>query len=107
MTTRERLYTVLVALGAILPMYYNIQYIGAGGNLLLDFFTVPLQNAVTASLLVDLLIAFVAFNVVLLTEGRRLGNRNFVMCLLVSWLIAFGAGLPLFLLLRERRKRLG
>lgn len=107
MTTRERLYTVLVALGAILPMYYNIQYIGAGGNLLLDFFTVPLQNAVTASLLVDLLIAFMAFNVVLLTEGRRLGNRNFVMCLLVSWLIAFGAGLPLFLLLRERRKRLG
>ena len=107
MTTRERLYTVRVALGAILPMYYNIQYIGAGGNLLLDFFTVPLQNAVTASLLVDLLIAFMAFNVVLLTEGRRLGNRNFVMCLLVSWLIAFGAGLPLFLLLRERRKRLG
>ncbi len=107
MTTREMLYAVLVALGVILPMYYNIQYIGAGGNLLLDFFTVPLQNAVTASLLVDLLIAFMAFNVVLLTEGRRLGNRNFVVCLLVSWLIAFGAGLPLFLLLRERRKRLG
>lgn len=107
MTPRETIYAVLTALGVILPAYYNLQYIGAGGNLLLDFFTVPLQSAVTASLLFDLLIAFAAFNVVLVTEGWRLGRRNFVICLLVSWLIAFGAGLPLFLLLRERQKRLG
>ena len=107
MTTREMLYAVLAVLGVIIPMYYNIRYIGAGGNLLLDFFTVPLQSAVTASLLFDLVIAFAAFNVVLVTEGRRLGSRNFALCLLVSWLIAFGAGLPLFLLLRERQKRLG
>ena len=106
MTPRETLYAVLVALGVILPTYYNLQYIGAGGNLLLDFFTVPLKSAVTASLLFDLLIAFAAFNVVLLTEGRQLGNRSFIICLLVSWLVAFGAGLPLFLLLRERQNRI-
>jgi len=106
-TTREMIYAVLAALGVILPMYYNLQYIGAGGNLLVDFFTVPLQNAVTASLLFDLLIAFAAFNVLLFTEGRRLGNRNFWLCVAVSWLVAFAAGLPLFLLLRERQKRLG
>jgi hypothetical protein len=101
------IYAVLAALGVILPMYYNLQYVGAGGNLLVDFFTVPLQNAVTASLLFDLLIAFAAFNVLLFTEGRRLGNRNFWLCVAVSWLVAFAAGLPLFLLLRERQKRLG
>ncbi len=87
-------------------MYYNVQYMGAGGNLLVDFFTVPMDSAVTASLLFDLLVAFAAYNVLLFSEGRTLGTRNFVICLVVSWLVAFAAGLPLFLLLRERQKRL-
>ena len=80
---------------------------GAGGNLLVDFFTVPMESAATASLLCDLLIAFVAYNVWLFSEGRMLGTRNFIVCIVVSWLVAFAAGLPLFLLLRERQKRLG
>lgn len=107
MTTRETVYAVLVALGVLLPMYYNLQYMGAGGNLLVDFFTVPMESAATASLLFDLLIAFVAYNVWLFSEGRMLGTRNFIVCIMVSWLVAFAAGLPLFLLLRERQKRLG
>lgn len=107
MTTREILYATLAVLGVILPMYYNLQYMGAGGNLLVDFFTVPLGNAVTASLLFDILIAFAAFNVLLFTEGRQLGTRNFIICVAVSWLVAFAAGMPLFLFLRERRQRLG
>lgn len=106
MTTRETVYTVLVVLGVLLPMYYNIQYMGAGGNLLVDFFTVPMESAVTVSLLFDLLVAFAAYNVWLFSEGRTLGMRNFVLCIVVSWLVAFAAGLPLFLLLRERQKRL-
>lgn len=107
MTAREMTYAVLVGLGVIIPMYYNFQYMSAGGNLLIDFFTVPLKNAVTASLLFDLLIAFAAFNVVLFTEGRMLGSRNLWICVAVSWLVAFAAGLPLFLLLRARQRRLG
>jgi hypothetical protein len=107
MTTREFVYAMLAALGVIVPLYYNLQYMSAGGNLLVDFFTVPLQNAVTASLLFDILIAFVAFNVLLFAEGRTLGSRNFIICVAVSWLVAFAAGLPLFLLLRERQQRLG
>ena len=107
MTTREMVYAVLVVLGVLLPMYYNVQYMGAGGNLLVDFFVVPMDSAVTASLLLDLLIAFIAFNVLLFTEGRTLGTRNFILCIVVSWLVAFAAGMPLFLLLRERQKRLG
>ena len=107
MTTREMVYAALVVLGVLLPMYYNVQYMGAGGNLLVDFFTVPMESAVTASLLFDLLVAFAAYNVLLFSEGRTLGTRNFILCLTVSWLVAFSAGLPLFLLLRERQKRLG
>jgi hypothetical protein len=107
MTTRELIYAVLAVLGVLLPMYYNLQYMNAGGNLLVDFFTVPMQNAVTASLLFDLLIAFAAFNVLLFAEGRQLGSRNVWLCVAVSWLVAFAAGFPLFLFLRERQKRLG
>ena len=107
MTTREMVYAVLIGLGVIIPMYFNLQYMGAGGNLLVDFFTVPMESAVTASLLLDLLIAFAAFNVLLFAEGRTLGARNFWICVAVSWLVAFAAGLPLFLVLRERQQRLG
>ncbi len=107
MTTRETVYAVLIGLGVIIPMYFNLQYMGAGGNLLVGFFTVPMESAVTASLLFDLLIAFAAFNVLLFAEGRALGARNFWICVVVSWLVAFAAGLPLFLLLRERQQRLG
>lgn len=32
-------------------MYYNIQYMSGGGNLLVGFFTVPLDSAVTASVM--------------------------------------------------------
>ncbi len=91
----------------LLPYMEPFIYMGAGGNTLLDFFTVPMQSAITASVLFDLLIAFAAFNVLLFAEGRTLGSRNFTICLLVSWLVAFAAGLPLFLFLRERQKRSG
>ena len=106
MTTRETVYTILIALGVIIPMYYNIQYMSGGGNLLVDFFTVPLDSAVTASVLFDLLIALAVYNVLLFSEGRALGTRNFIICIVVSWLVSFAAGLPLFLLLRERQQRL-
>ena len=59
------------------------------------------------SLLFDLLLAFVAFNVCLFAEGHTLGARNLWICVAVSWLVAFVAGMPLFLLLRERQCRLG
>lgn len=88
-------------------MYYNLQYLAAGSNLLVDFFTVPLQSTVTASVLFDLLIAFAAFNVLLVSERQTLGSRDFILCLWVSWLVAFAAGLPLFLFPRERHMRLG
>ena len=107
MTAREIIYALLAVLGVIIPMHYNFQHMGAGGNILLDFFTVPMQSAITSSLLFDILIAFAAFNVLLFAEGRKLGTRNFWLCVAVSWLVAFAAGFPLYLFLRERQERMG
>ena len=66
-----------------------------------------MQSAITTSVLFDLLIAFATFNVRLCVERRTLGTRNFIICILVSRLVAFAAGFPLFLFFRERQKQLG
>lgn len=105
MSAKESIYAVLVVLGVALPWYFNLQVIGAGGNLLLDFFTVPFETAVNSSLMVDLLIAFAAFNVFLITARDSVSRGGFWLCLVVSWCVAFAAGFPLFLLLRERAAR--
>ena len=106
MSPREIAYAVLAVLGAIVPGYFNARYMSAGGNLLVDFFTKPLADPLSSSILFDLLIAFAAYNVWLFTEGRRLVSAGqFWACVLVSWVVAFASGLPLFLLLRERRLR--
>lgn len=106
MTTREMVYAALTVSGVLIPTYYSAQYTGTSGEFLIDFFRVPMDNVVTASLLFDLLIASIVFNVLLFAEGRPLGTRNFWVCVGVSWLVALAAGLGLFLWLRERQKRL-
>jgi len=106
MSTREMLYAALALLGFLVPMYFNVQYMSAGGNLLADFFTKPFENPLTASVLVDLLIAFVAYNVWLFSERRSVGTGAFWFTVFVSWVIAFASGLPLFLMFRARQMRL-
>ena len=106
MSTREITYAILVVLGFLVPMYFNLQYLNAGGNLLVDFFTKPFENPLTASVLVDLLIAFAAYNVWLFSERRSVGTGAFWFTVFVSWVVAFASGLPLFLMLRERQMRL-
>lgn len=106
MSTREILYAILAVLGCVVPMYFNVQYMSAGGNLLADFFTKPFENPLTASVLVDLLIAFAAFNVWLFSEKRSVSTGAFWGTVFVAWVIAFASGLPLFLMLRERQLRL-
>lgn len=63
MTTREMVYAGLAVSGVLIPTYYSAQYTGTSGDFLIDFFRVPMGNVVTASLLFDLLIASIAFNV--------------------------------------------
>jgi hypothetical protein len=107
MSGREMSYVSLVVLGAVVPWYFNLQHIGAGGGLLADFFSKPFAEPLSSSLLVDLLIAFAAYNVWLFSEGRRmLSSGQFWLCVFVSWVVAFASGLPLYLLLRERQLRL-
>ncbi len=105
MTPKEWIYAILVVLGVAAPWYFNLQMIGAGGNFPLDFFTVPFESAVNSSLMVDLLIAFAAFNVFLITTRDSISRGGFWACLVVAWTVAFAAAFPLYLLLRERAAR--
>ena len=102
---REALYGVLALAGLLGPWYFNVQYVTGGGNpadiagaLMLAF-----ANPVSASLSLDLLIAFAAFALWAGPEARRVGMRSGWLYPVIGLLIAFAFAFPLFLFLRERR----
>lgn len=107
MTRREWIYTVIAAIGLLVPSYFNMMYVVHGGSLLdpIYFFSFGWQSPAARSITTDLLISFLAFAAFALIESRRIGMRR-------GWvypLVALGLGMafmfPLFLLMRERHLR--
>lgn len=92
---------VLVALGLLVPWWFNLRYFADGGSVLPQvFFRDAMANALTTAITLDVYLAAVAFS------AWVLGER----CVRRPWLIVvacFGVGLsfalPLYLLLRRRR----
>ena len=92
---------VLVALGLLVPWWFNLRYFADGGSVLPQvFFRDAMANALTTAITLDVYLAAVAFSAWVL--GERRVRR--------PWLIVaacFGVGLsfalPLYLLLRRRR----
>jgi len=92
---------VLVALGLLVPWWFNLRYFADGGSVLPQvFFRDAMANALTTAITLDVYLAAVAFS------AWVLGER----CVRRPWLVVvacFGVGLsfalPLYLLLRRRR----
>ena len=91
---------VLVALGLLVPWWFNLRYFADGGSVLPQvFFRDAMANALTTAITLDVYLAAVAFSAWVLGERR----------VRWPWLIVvacFGVGLsfalPLYLLLRRR-----
>ena len=91
----------LVALGLLVPWYFNLRYFADGGSVLPQvFFRDAMANALTTAITLDVYLAAVAFSAWVLGERR----------VRWPWLVVvacFGVGLsfalPLYLLLRRRR----
>ena len=62
-------------------------------------------NAASSSAAVDLLVAFTAGSIFMITEGRRLKMRAPWLYVVFGAVIAFAFTFPLFLLVRERTLR--
>ena len=94
---RQCFYGLAAAVGLVGTWYFNLRYDGEASYVAAWF-----ANAASSSAAVDLLVAFVAGSVFMVTEGRRLRMRAPWAYPVVGLLIAFAFAFPLFLLLRER-----
>ncbi|HEX8496761.1 MAG TPA: DUF2834 domain-containing protein [Actinomycetales bacterium] len=94
---RQIAYGVLAVVGLVGTWYFNLTYTGEASYLAAWF-----ANAASSSAAVDLLVAFGAGSIYMVTEGRRLGMRAPWLYVVFGAVLAFAFTFPLFLLLRER-----
>ncbi|MDT7580502.1 MAG: hypothetical protein QOK35_1766 [Pseudonocardiales bacterium] len=94
---RQIVYGVLAVVGLVGTWYFNLTYTGE-----LSYLAAWFANAASSSAAVDLLVAFTAGSIFMITEGRRLGMRAPWLYVVFGAVIAFAFTFPLFLLLRER-----
>ena len=85
---RQLIYLLLTISGTVLTQRANWQFIQENGGFALGEFIA--QAGATAGVMA------------MIVEGRRLQMRHLQWPVLASMLIAFAAGAPLFLLMRER-----
>ncbi len=103
---RQTVYGVLAVVGLVGTWYFNLTYDGsdAGGA---SYLAAWFANSASSSAAVDLLVAFAAGSVFMVTEGRRLGMRAPWLYVVFGAVLAFAFTFPLFLLLRERALNAG
>ena len=96
-------YGSLALLGAIVPWFFNAQFIEeTGGFALIPFLELCFANPAAASISVDLVIGASAFTVWMISEGRRLRMPRLWVYIVLTFTVAFACAAPLFLLMRER-----
>jgi hypothetical protein len=94
---RQIAYGVAAAIGLVGTWYFNLTYDGEVSYLAAWF-----ANAAASSAAVDLIVAFAAGSIFMITEGRRLGMRAPWLYVVFGVILAFAFTFPLFLLMRER-----
>ena len=100
---RQLIYLLLTISGTVLTQRANWQFIQENGGFALgEFIAQAGATAAGQSLSWDLVIGATAGVMAMIVEGRRLQMRHLQWPVLASMLIAFAAGAPLFLLMRER-----
>ncbi len=105
MTTRERVLLALTVVGFLVPNTMVIAFVIEHGLDVAGYFDGWVESLPAAQLAADLIIAFLAFALWAVWEGRRIGMRAWWIPVPASLLVGLCFALPLFLLLRERAVR--
>jgi hypothetical protein len=98
-------YLVCALAGAVVPLYYNLQFMLYSGEtftvarLLGDGMATPLSSSLTT----DFLIGASAVVTWMMIEGRRQGMKHLWLYLLLTFGVAFAFACPFFLFMRERK----
>ena len=103
MTTRERILLGLTAVGFLVPNTMVAVFLIENGVDVGGYAEEWFDSLPSAQLTADLVIAAVAFLLWAAWEGRRLGMRTWWVPIPASLFVGLCFGLPLFLLMRERR----
>lgn len=96
-------YGLFAVAGAVVPWYFNIQYMRESGELLTPqrWLAAGFVNPLTGSITSDFLIGTIPVLLWIVIEARRLGMRHLWIYVLGTFLIAFAFTCPLFLMMRE------
>lgn len=99
---RERLLLVIAVVGFIVPNVFVIAFTVDEGFDLGAYFSLWTASTPSTQLLVDLVIASLAFFVWAAVEGPKAGIERWWVCIPATLLVGLCFGLPLFLWMRER-----
>ncbi len=102
---RERLLLFIVIAGFVVPNAFVVAFFVDEGFELGSYFSLWTASIPSTQLLVDLVIASLAFFVWAAVEGPRSGIERWWVCIPATLLVGLCFGLPLFLWMRERALR--
>jgi hypothetical protein len=100
---RQAIYLILSIVGTILTQQANWKFIQTSSGFHFDQFIIDATNTAAAeSLSWDLIIGATAVFIWMITESKRINLKYSWLPISMSIVIAFAAGAPLFMFLRER-----
>lgn len=96
-------YLILCILGTILPYSQFVPFLLEYGLNLQLFFEQLFVNRVSSFFAMDLIVSSLVLWIFVFWEGSRLGMKNLWVYIASNLLVGVSLGLPLFLLMRQRK----
>ncbi len=99
----QTVYLILCILGTILPYSQFVPFLVEHGLNLQLFFEQLFINRISSFSAMDLIVTSLVLWVFVFWEGSRLGMKNLWIYIAGNLLVGVSLGLPLFLLMRQRK----
>lgn len=97
-------YLILCILGTILPYSQFVPFLLEHGLNLELFFEQLFVNRISSFFAMDLIVSSLVLWIFVFWEGSRLGMKNLWVYIASNLLVGVSLGLPLFLLMRQRKQ---
>lgn len=97
-------YLILCILGTILPYSQFVPFLLEHGLNLQLFFEQLFVNRISSFFAMDLIVSSLVLWIFVFWEGSRLGMKNLWVYIASNLLVGVSLGLPLFLLMRQRKQ---
>lgn len=99
----QTIYLILCILGTVLPYSQFVPFLIENGLNFKLFFEELFINQIASFSFIDLIVSSLVLWVFVFCEGSRLGMKNLWIYIASNLLVGVSLGLPLFLLMRQRK----